>query len=295
MTALALIYSRQPGNPYTGGSNENAEMFALATDLAGKLRERGIDVRIPPNVDQNGDRKNTFADNVKWVNAEHKVRPFDLVVSLHSNALGDATILYGTSKASREWADKFLAALNGAAYLPFGDTFDLNSRKVSEVADTAPPAVLLEVGRHDTTEYAEWLRSNIRSGAYGTILADVLAPVLGGSGAAPVPTPPSGPSTPSQGVTPNDGTATIPFPLKAGYYFGPRDPVSNKRSVSGHFSHRDDLRRVQARLSELGYDPGTVDGLFGPNTRRAIRTFQANNPPLAVDGLAGIDTWNRLF
>lgn len=294
MTALALIYSRQPGNPYTGGSNENADMFALATDLAGKLRERGIDVRIPPNVDQNGDRKNTFEDNVKWVNAEHKVRPFDLVVSLHSNALGDATILYGTSKASREWADKFLAALNGAAYLPFGDTFDLNSRKVSEVADTAPPAVLLEVGQHDTTEYAEWLRSNIRSGAYGTILADVLAPVLGGSG-APVPTPPSGPPTPSQGVTPNDGAATIPFPLKAGYYFGSRDPVSNKRSVSGYFSHRDDLRRVQARLSELGYDPGSIDGLFGPNTRRAIRTFQANNPPLAVDGLAGIDTWNRLF
>lgn len=283
MTSLALIYSRQPGNPYTGGSNENAEMFALATDLAGKLRERGIDVRIPPNVDQNGDRKNTFADNVKWVNTEHKVRPFDLVISLHSNALGDATILYGTSNASREWANKFLTALNDATYLPFGDTYDLNSRKVSEVADTAPPAVLLEVGRHDTANYAEWLRSNIRSGAYGTILANILAPVLGGSG-APVPTPPSGPSTPS-----------VPFPLKAGYYFGPRDPVSNKRSVSGYFSHRDDMRRVQARLSELGYDPGAIDGLFGPNTRRAIQAFQANNPPLAVDGLAGIDTWNRLF
>lgn len=294
MVSLALIYSRQPGNPYTGGSNENAEMFALASDLAGKLRERGIDVRIPPNVDQNSDGKNTFADNVKWVNAEHKIRPFDLVISLHSNALGDATILYGTSNASLDWANKILIALNDAAYLPFGDSFDLNTRKVSEVADTAPPAVLLEVGRHDTWEYAEWLRLNIRSGAYGTTLADVLAPLLGGGGAS-VPTPPSGPSVPSQGVTPNDGTASSAFPLKAGYYFGPRDPVLNKRSVSGYFSHRDDLRRVQARLSELGYDPGAIDGLFGPNTRRAIRTFQANNPPLAVDGLAGIDTWNRLF
>ena len=288
MTNLALIYSRQPGNPYANGSNENAEMFALATDTADKLRARGIDVRVPPNEDISRDGRITFDDNVKWVNAKHAKRPFDLVISLHSNAQGDATILYGTSSKSRKWADKIMAALNNAAYLPFGDIYDLNQRKVSEVVDTKPPAVLLEVGRHDTPEYADWLKASIRSGTYGTILADVLAPLLGGSDA------PQPAQTPT-GTTPDDGAASVPFPLKAGYYFGPRDPVSNVRSVSGYFSHAEGMRAVQARLSELGYDPGRADGRYGPNTARAIRTFQANNPPLAVDGLVGLQTWNRLF
>ena len=41
--------------------------------------------------------------------------------------------------------------------------------------------------------------------------------------------------------------------------------------------------RVQTRLVELGYDPGPVDGLIGPKTRAAIRSFQANRG-VAVDG-----------
>jgi peptidoglycan hydrolase-like protein with peptidoglycan-binding domain len=35
-----------------------------------------------------------------------------------------------------------------------------------------------------------------------------------------------------------------------------------------------DRRQIQAALRRLGYDPGPVDGLFGPLTRAAIRRFQ---------------------
>ena len=35
-----------------------------------------------------------------------------------------------------------------------------------------------------------------------------------------------------------------------------------------------DVVRVQSLLSTLGYDPGTVDGLFGARTRAAIEAFQ---------------------
>lgn len=35
----------------------------------------------------------SYADNVRWVNAQTGV---DVLVSLHSNALGNACILYGT-------------------------------------------------------------------------------------------------------------------------------------------------------------------------------------------------------
>lgn len=35
-----------------------------------------------------------------------------------------------------------------------------------------------------------------------------------------------------------------------------------------------DRRRVQAALSRMGYYAGLADGVFGPNTRAAIRRFQ---------------------
>lgn len=35
-----------------------------------------------------------------------------------------------------------------------------------------------------------------------------------------------------------------------------------------------DVRRIQARLKELGFDPGPLDGVFGPRTREAVLRFQ---------------------
>ena len=36
-----------------------------------------------------------------------------------------------------------------------------------------------------------------------------------------------------------------------------------------------DRRQIQRRLSLAGFDPKAVDGIFGPNTRAAIREWQA--------------------
>jgi peptidoglycan hydrolase-like protein with peptidoglycan-binding domain len=35
-----------------------------------------------------------------------------------------------------------------------------------------------------------------------------------------------------------------------------------------------DRRQIQTALRRQGYDPGPVDGLFGPQTRVAIRHYQ---------------------
>lgn len=43
------------------------------------------------------------------------------------------------------------------------------------------------------------------------------------------------------------------------------------------------------RLARLGFDPGRIDGIFGPNTLRALRDFQSNCG-LTVDGLCGPTT-----
>ena len=41
---------------------------------------------------------------------------------------------------------------------------------------------------------------------------------------------------------------------------------------------------VQAGLARLGYDPGPVDGRYGPKTKTAIESYQADNG-LLTDGL----------
>lgn len=51
---------------------------------------------------------------------------------------------------------------------------------------------------------------------------------------------------------------------------------------------------VQARLNNLGYESGTVDGIQGPITTGAIQRFQADYPPLEVDGIVGPKTRAKL-
>lgn len=54
------------------------------------------------------------------------------------------------------------------------------------------------------------------------------------------------------------------------------------------------LTGVQARLKNLGIDPGPIDGVMGPRTKRAVKAFQALHPPLAVDGIPGPRTQAKL-
>jgi N-acetylmuramoyl-L-alanine amidase len=45
----------------------------------------------------------------------------------------------------------------------------------------------------------------------------------------------------------------------------------------------DDVAELQTRLAQLGFDPGRIDGIFGPTTEGALRDFQRNRQ-LPVDG-----------
>ena len=55
-----------------------------------------------------------------------------------------------------------------------------------------------------------------------------------------------------------------------------------------------DVRALQQALKDKGFDPGSVDGMMGPATRRAIKAFQAANG-LEVDGIVGPNTRAKLF
>ena len=60
------------------------------------------------------------------------------------------------------------------------------------------------------------------------------------------------------------------------------------------------VREAQCALRDLGYDPGPIDGLFGPRTRTALAKYQTSERlPVTSDldalTLERLDVYRRLF
>ena len=53
------------------------------------------------------------------------------------------------------------------------------------------------------------------------------------------------------------------------------------------------MRGIQQTLKQQGFDPGTIDGQFGPNTKKAVIAFQRAHK-LEVDGIIGPNTMRAL-
>ena len=62
-----------------------------------------------------------------------------------------------------------------------------------------------------------------------------------------------------------------------------------KEVVLRQGSRGEQVRQIQTRLKNWGYYKGTVDGVFGPQTYRAVVEFQRKNG-LKVDGIVGPQT-----
>jgi len=68
---------------------------------------------------------------------------------------------------------------------------------------------------------------------------------------------------------------------EAGYRLGDRLIFMRRPMIRG-----EDVAELQSRLNSLGFDSGKVDGIYGPETERAIIDFQ-HNRNLAEDGKVG--------
>ncbi len=53
------------------------------------------------------------------------------------------------------------------------------------------------------------------------------------------------------------------------------------------------IKVVQRKLIELGYNPGPINGINGPQTKKAIMEFQRDEG-IAVDGIPGPQTLKSL-
>ena len=51
---------------------------------------------------------------------------------------------------------------------------------------------------------------------------------------------------------------------------------------------------LQRRLNSIGFSCGSVDGMFGQNTKKAVMNFQKSRK-LLVDGIVGKNTWTELL
>ena len=91
-------------------------------------------------------------------------------------------------------------------------------------------------------------------------------------------TPP--PATPVT-ITPRPATGT------------PKPQATNTAGSLRLGAEGQNVRNLQARLKELGYYTGSVDGSFGPATDTALKAFQKANG-LSADGVAGTRTMEAL-
>ena len=81
------------------------------------------------------------------------------------------------------------------------------------------------------------------------------------------------------------------------YGVSPAMPVETTtvvgRPTVSYGSRGDAVRKLQELLNALGYDCGSVDGIFGSKTKAAVLAFQKANG-LGADGIVGPLTWGKL-
>lgn len=58
-------------------------------------------------------------------------------------------------------------------------------------------------------------------------------------------------------------------------------------------SRGQDVKFLQTKLASFGYKPGSVDGIFGPKTKKAVTLLQRDHL-LTVDGICGPKTWQKI-
>jgi cytoskeletal protein RodZ len=118
-------------------------------------------------------------------------------------------------------------------------------------------------------------------------IAILVVRAFGGSDGTPTTTTPTTPvaTTPAE-TTATDTTPTTTTPTTTTPTTTPAATSVPTDAVLKTGSTGDAVSDLQSALAELGYEPGTADGKFGPATAQAVTAFQQAKG-LKEDGIAG--------
>jgi hypothetical protein len=83
------------------------------------------------------------------------------------------------------------------------------------------------------------------------------------------------------------------YAVPVGLYSEGEMPVENVKPTLRKGDSGPAVIEVQEILTQCGYNPGSVDGKFGTNTRNAVIAFQTSEN-LDPDGIVGRKTWDAL-
>jgi hypothetical protein len=175
--------------------------------------------------------------------------------------------------------------------LPINDKWTKARSNLYILKNSEMPATLLEHGRVGDPDWTDVEKLE----SVGLLLAQGVINYFGYGGPALNPVTDSLPEKPKKPAPePTSETPEAPkFPLPKGHWFGA--PSSNPRNHSGYYWKADSsgIHTAQSRLRDRGWRI-SVDGKFGPDTDKVVRSFQREKN-LRVDGLLGLVTWKTLW
>ncbi len=91
-----------------------------------------------------------------------------------------------------------------------------------------------------------------------------------------------------------DVTVKVVRRSSGGYYYAPTAAVVPDMPMLYRGCTGDAVKTLQDKLNALGYNSGSVDGIFGAKTYAAVTAFQKANS-LGVDGIVGKLTWGKIY
>ncbi|MFO7274801.1 MAG: N-acetylmuramoyl-L-alanine amidase [Bacillota bacterium] len=248
------------------GVREADVALAVGRLVAGHLRRCGFDVLMSRNADAPRSLKARTDEANAW--------GADAYVSIHCNAAASAQAngweVWHTIHEARSTGDELAEAIAAELRkLPLAARGTKSKPSTSNpqkdyyhvIRETRMPAVIVECGFVTNAKDAAYLRSADGQAALAEAIARGVVAWAGERWVAPADEKEPGP---------NAGTPVL------------------RQGDRGWA-----VRVLQQQLKALGFDPGPIDGIFGPKTEAAVKAFQ-RAAGIAVDGVVGPVTWSHL-
>lgn len=260
---------------------EDRKYYKAVMNLLLQAGHQVLDV-TPGNTD-------TSAEDLSYGVNKANAWGADLFVSCHANSGGGhgcEVLYFNNSTKGQEYATK---VVNGIAALGFTNRgAKVDTRDLFELRATHMPAIITEPFFLDTQSDVDLYN---QVGVEG--LAGAIAKAINGKTIFVAPVTPQ----PQSQVKP----ASAAFDFKSlQHEVGVSEdnipgPITLSHCPLVKIGARGNIVKwIQARLSYLGFNCGTADGILGPKTLAAIKALQAKFG-LVVDGIIGQNTWRKLL